>query len=198
VVTCWGRAPDNNHDCPKSVFYPARPLTPRTGGHKFMTSPVPFLTDAQYTALPLHERALMVAVRECDIKGVREIGNTNRGKEVEEYLAYVGLGGGYAWCAGFVSWCLGKAGFTKFKSARVFDWVKWGKRTGRVHSKPTRGCLFAYLNKDGTGHIGFVTAAKLGVFLTIEGNTNDVGSREGYKVCRRSRVGSKYVFINVY
>ena len=162
-----------------------------------MTSPVPFLTDAQDTALPLHERALMVAVKECDIKKVREVGN-NRGDDVEKYLAFVGLGGGYAWCAAFASWILGQAGFTKFKSARVFDWVKWAKRTGRIQAKPTRGCLFAYLNPDGSGHIGFVTGVKLGVFSTIEGNTNDDGSREGYKVCRRTRVGSKYVFISIY
>ena len=76
--------------------------------------------------------------------------------------------------------------------------MTWGKRTGRVQAKPTRGCLFAYLNPDGGGHIGFVTKVVLGVFSTIEGNTNDDGSREGYKVCRRTRVGSKYIFISIY
>lgn len=139
----------------------------------------------------------MVAVRECDVEKVREIGGENRGPDVEEYLRYVGLKAGYAWCAAFVSYCLGEAGFAKFKSARVFDWIKWAKRTGRIEAKPRRGMLFAYLNKDNSGHTGFVTGSFVGFFKTIEGNTNDDGSREGYKVCRRIRRGGKYTFINV-
>ena len=37
--------------------------------------------------------------------GVREQGGANRGEQVEQYLASVGFGPGYAWCAAFVSWC---------------------------------------------------------------------------------------------
>ena len=39
--------------------------------------------------------------------GVREIPrNSNRGPEVEKYLASVGRGPGEAWCAAFVFWCI--------------------------------------------------------------------------------------------
>jgi hypothetical protein len=36
-------------------------------------------------------------------------------------------------------------------------------------------------------HTGIVLKAAQNVFLTIEGNTNDDGGREGYEVCRRIR-----------
>ncbi|QRQ61236.1 C40 family peptidase [Sphingobacterium multivorum] len=42
--------------------------------------------------------------------GVREIGGDNKGPEISKYLAYVGLGDGYEWCAAFASWCYGQAG----------------------------------------------------------------------------------------
>lgn len=161
-----------------------------------LKSPVPYYTDAQFAKIPGSERALLVAARECDILKVREHGN-NAGADVEKYLRYVGLGKGYAWCAAFVSWCLSEADWSKFRSARVADFVAWAKRTGRIIKKPKRGCLFAYLNEDGSGHIGFVTSALLGVFRTIEGNTNDEGSREGYEVARRTRSGKKYIFIEM-
>jgi hypothetical protein len=161
-----------------------------------MKSPVPYYSDAQYAKLNGAERSLLVAARECDVLKVREVGN-NRGSDVEKYLRYVGLGGGYAWCAAFVSWCMSEADWPKFRSARVSEFVAWGRRTGRILKKPVRGCLFASLNPDGTGHIGFVTAVLLGVFKTIEGNTNDEGSREGYEVARRTRSGAKYIFIDI-
>ncbi|EKT4520794.1 CHAP domain-containing protein, partial [Flavobacterium psychrophilum] len=39
----------------------------------------------------------------------------------------------------------------------------------------------------GLGHTGIVEKVIEKTIYTIEGNTNDDGSREGYKVCRRKR-----------
>ena len=39
----------------------------------------------------------------------------------------------------------------------------------------------------GLGHTGIIEAIIDGQLHTIEGNTNDTGSREGYEVCRRIR-----------
>ena len=39
----------------------------------------------------------------------------------------------------------------------------------------------------GLGHTGFVERIDGTSIHTIEGNTNDTGSREGYEVCRRIR-----------
>ncbi len=161
-----------------------------------LKSPVPYYTDEQFSKLPGDQRCLLVAARECDIIHVRESGN-NRGKRVEEYQNYTGVGPGSAWCACFVSWCMSQAGWSKFRHARVAEWKAWAKRTGRIIQRPKRGCLFLYLNPDGTGHIGFVTS-NLGLFFnSIEGNTNDEGSREGYEVARRKRSGGKYTFIDI-
>lgn len=162
-----------------------------------MKSPVKWLTDQQYTTLIPAERALVLAAVECDVKRVREIGGQNRGPDVEKYLSFVNVGPGSPWCAAFVSWCLAHAGWPRFKSASVAAWARWGIHSARTLKKPARGCLFYYLNADGTGHIGFVVKAALGLIYTIEGNTNDEGSREGYEVCRRIRKASAYQYIDV-
>ena len=40
---------------------------------------------------------------------------------------------------------------------------------------------------NGLGHTGIIESIKEDILYTIEGNTNDTGSREGYEVCRRTR-----------
>ena len=37
------------------------------------------------------------------------MGGANRGPQVEAYLKSIGLGGGNAWCAAFVYWCINQA-----------------------------------------------------------------------------------------
>ncbi|WP_257667477.1 CHAP domain-containing protein [Parapedobacter tibetensis] len=77
--------------------------------------------------------------------GVREATGNNDGDRVAEYLRYCGLGEGYSWCAAFVSWCFGQAGYAEprnpwspalFPHQRVV-WrssaVTASKRAGNVH-----------------------------------------------------------------
>ena len=47
------------------------------------------------------------------------------------------------------------------------------------------GLVFVMSTGQGTGHMGFVERAAGGKLVTIEGNTNDGGSREGIGVFRR-------------
>jgi hypothetical protein len=49
------------------------------------------------------------------------------------------------------------------------------------------GCIFLVQKGGSWGHTGIVISAEEDVFHTIEGNTNDSGSSEGYEVCRRIR-----------
>jgi hypothetical protein len=49
------------------------------------------------------------------------------------------------------------------------------------------GAIFIMDHGKGTGHTGLIVSIHNGVAETIEGNTNDEGSREGYEVCRRTR-----------
>src|SRR5690606_29450817 len=49
--------------------------------------------------------------------GVREATGNNDGPRVAEYLRYCGLDEGYEWCAAFVSWCHGRAGYATPRNA---------------------------------------------------------------------------------
>lgn len=135
------------------------------------------------------ERALAVA-RSQERNGVREI-TANWSPAIRLYLRVCGIFVPAAWCAAFVAWCLLEAGadrkkLTKYLASTYF-WWKWAVDNKRTVTHPTRGCLFVWNNANG-GHIGFVLQTlKNGRFATLEGNTDDRGSREGVKVADRIR-----------
>lgn len=159
---------------------------------KLAKSPVRWLTDAQYASLPIGHR--LAAWADSQV-GVRESGS-NKGRMVEEYqqVAGLGRGGGFAWCAAFVYWCCLKAGGvasrlpSRGQCAAVWRWAEWATQSGRRRSAPARGRLFYWVDKDRSGHIGVCLGDPvLGIFRTIEGNTNLLGSREGDGVYKRTR-----------
>ncbi len=122
--------------------------------------------------------------------GVQEIPRgSNAGPAVEKYLKSVGLGKGYSWCEAFVYWCyqeaskeLGIANPLK-KTAGVLDQLNNSKKY--VVQTPQKGDLFIMDFGKGLGHIGFVDDTFIKKFNTVEGNSNDDGSREGYEVCQK-------------
>ena len=152
-------------------------------------SPVKWLTDEEYAKAAKKDKALAWA---DSYVGQEEQGH-NAGPFVTMLLKAIGLGPGYAWCAAFVSWVLVKAGFRggpKFGRGRVKNWVDWAYENGCLYySNPKRGDLFAWVNRDLTGHIGFVLSVPDfdGTFRSIEGNTNIDGAREGDRVMKRAR-----------
>lgn len=150
-------------------------------------SPASWMSRAAYEVAGTPERALAWASSQVR---ARERGR-NAGPEVDKYLAAAGLSPGYPWCAAFVTWCIkkiDKALMPRNGRAAVFSWAKWAEDNGRLSQEPKRGNLFFWLDRQGFGHIGFVTSVLPGgVFLTIEGNTDEAGSREGVKVARRMR-----------
>lgn len=153
-----------------------------------MRSPVAYYSDAQFSALPAHERAILFAASQ---DGVQEVPKgSNWGPVVRAYLKMAGIIGPAFWCAAFVYWCYRMAGVKASKLPRnpaaVASWIDWAKREGRVHSMPQPRGLF-YLRHSGGRHIGFVPNATLGFFKTIEGNSNSDGSRNGYEVARNER-----------
>lgn len=117
---------------------------------------------------------------------------SNAGPEVEIYLKSVGLGKGYSWCMAFVFWSVLQAS-VKLKVTNPL------KKTGGVLAQfnackhlivktPMPGYIFIMDFGHGVGHTGFVSQVfKNGTIETIEGNTNDDGSREGYEVAKRIR-----------
>jgi len=137
----------------------------------------------------LGEKALAVAITQI---GVQEIPkNSNAGPAVEKYLKSVGLGKGYSWCMAFVYWCT-KESATLLgllnpltRTAGVLD--MFNKEKDLVVTDPQPGDIFIMDYGKGQGHTGIVEKVTKNLIHTIEGNTNDEGSREGYEVCRRQR-----------
>ena len=140
----------------------------------------------------VRERIVNIAQHEI---AVREATGKNDGARVEEYLAYTGLGKGYAWCAAFVSWCYGKAGLplprnawspALFPNARRYTKERVQRRAVR------QADLFAiYSQKLGRiDHVGIVQKMERSWILTVEGNVNNA------VLSKRRSLATVYAFSN--
>lgn len=126
--------------------------------------------------------------------GVRELSGRNDGFEVEKYLASTDLGKGYAWCAAFVNWNLEQCGSNSAGSAWSPDWLPASttiyKRGQFSYATPQPGDVFGiyFQSKKRIAHVGFIERwGNTSFAITVEGNTNDAGSRDGDGVYRKFR-----------
>ncbi len=119
--------------------------------------------------------------------GVKEATGNNDGNRVGEYLRYCGLDDGYAWCAAFVSWCHGQAGYPEPRNAwaaALFPAkrVIWRNSVpanpaatagAGANPAPTTGDVFGiyYSNLKRIAHVGFVDRWDDRYCITVEGNT---------------------------
>lgn len=138
----------------------------------------------------LTEKALEIA---ATYVGIRET-KRNRGPEVDAFLFDVGLDatkGSYAWCAAFVYACFKRAsGALQIQNPapRTAGVLKmWNKTPFWFRGGPAAGAVFIIDHGGGKGHTGFVESVGQLHIVSIEGNTNDGGSREGDGVYRRTR-----------
>lgn len=137
----------------------------------------------------------------------REIGGQNRGPWVRLYMDG-NEGEPWAWCAGFVSFLLRQActsleislpiapSFscdTLAASAKVKG--MFVGEAGAIGAIVPGALFLSRRTSCDWVHTGIVLRAADEVFETIEGNTNDDGSREGYEVCQRFRGYVKKDFI---
>jgi hypothetical protein len=133
---------------------------------------------------PLADAGTVIGIAEKEL-GVRELTGKNDGPRVEIYLRYVGLKKGHAWCAAFLSWVYGQAGYALPKSA----WSPELFPARRLRKDPAPalvlGIYFPALKR--IAHVGLVTELQHDWVHSIEGNTNPEGSREGEGVYRRLR-----------
>jgi hypothetical protein len=137
-----------------------------------------------------------------------EIGGQNCGPFVRFYMEGK-EGVDYPWCAGFVSTVILQAFKainkipTNFKYQMSTNQMLHDAKTyGTLVDYPISGGLFLVMKKaDHTQveHAGLVMSynSAKGVIETIEGNTNDEGSREGYEVCSRIRQITNKYFIDL-
>jgi hypothetical protein len=132
----------------------------------------------------------------------REVGGANKGPWVRLYMDGHD-GPEFLWCAGFATWCLRAAAEAlkvPMPLPRTFSCDVLGvaaRKQGRLLVEPltpeqcrriTPGSLFL-VRKTASDwiHTGIIVSATERELLTIEGNSNDEGGREGHEVCLRSR-----------
>ncbi|TKB98645.1 CHAP domain-containing protein [Pedobacter cryophilus] len=117
--------------------------------------------------------------------GVREASGNNDGKAVEMYLQTVGLKKGPPWCAAFVSWVFQQAGYSKPRTA--WSPALFGPKVKSKEIIPGNlfGIWMVPLNR--IGHVGLIESRQGHWIMTIEGNTNLAGGREGDGVYRKRR-----------
>jgi hypothetical protein len=125
--------------------------------------------------------------------GVRELTGKNDGPEVEMYLKHVGKWKGLPWCSAFVAWCLSEAEIKHTVNA----WSPTSEnrrnfvyRNKAFNKEPLPGDVFTifYPRLKRVGHTGFYHKSQNeSIVVTVEGNTNEAGSREGNGVYKKYR-----------
>jgi putative peptidoglycan binding protein/CHAP domain-containing protein len=130
-----------------------------------------------------------------------EIGGQNCGPWVRLYMAG-NEGVRWPWCAGFATWVLRQACRTLSVAmphpyAFGCDYLAGVAQGAQRFLRPKGiadlaavkpGFLFLVRKTSNSWeHVGIVEDIHGEVLTTIEGNTNDSGSAEGYEVCRRTR-----------
>lgn len=137
-----------------------------------------------------HELVLAVA------RGLRfvreEPRNSNRGQAVEAMLELTGLGPGQPWCAALVAW-VGQTALGKdwplplTASCAALGAAADAKRLLRQSPQAGDVFLIHFASLGRFAHTGFVVGVQAGAVTTLEGNTNDGGSRDGWGVFQRTR-----------
>ena len=165
-----------------------------------LVSPLTYAMEQSGFGGSLRNKILYYALRHLR-KQPREIGGQNRGPWVRFYMDG-NEGPEWPWCAGFVSLIMEQAceelelelPITPSVSCDSLAASAKGNNrfvAGRGRTAPDAvraGDLF--LNRRTPTdwvHVGVVRQISESVMLTIEGNTNDSGDREGYEVCQRIR-----------
>ena len=173
---------------------------PATWSVLFGAATVPNVTQASG---PILQQMLTVAAGEVGIMEVPP--GSNRGPKVDIYVSTAGLNpaGQFPWCQCFVYWCFNTAANALsipnpcVKTGGVQEhWnlannVPAARRIlpAEAQAQPSLivpGTLFLLRTSGTTGHIGIIQEVSGNQLTTIEGNTNDGGSREGVGVFRRT------------
>lgn len=137
----------------------------------------------------------------------REVGGQNCGPWVRLYMNGA-EGVDFPWCAGFACFVLRQASAGKplpFVPSVSCDEIGiHAKDRGLIReggpgfdtSQLKTGSLFLVRRpQGGWHHTGIVVGIASGAVTTIEGNTNDNGSREGFEVCKRVRATTALDFV---
>ncbi|SLM47433.1 Peptidoglycan-binding domain 1 protein [Nitrospira japonica] len=174
---------------------------PLTWTALFGQQALPAITDQPISLLL--KACLNIAASQVGV--MEDPAGSNRGPQVDEYIRSVRLdpsAGSYPWCAAFVYWSFERAaarvGIANpvVCTAGVLDhWKKAAKAGARLIlpeellddlSLLKPGLIFTMSTGGGNGHMGLVEGFRDDRLITIEGNTNLSGGREGIGVFRRT------------
>ncbi len=166
-----------------------------------------------FTLINLHSATNACDLRDClketysSYIGVRETEGNNNGPEIRLFLKSCGLVGKYAWCAAFVNYCYKECGIETVKSpAWSPSWFTNDKviykRDNTIKRQPQPGDVFGvwFSSKNRVAHVGFIDEWSNGksYAITVEGNTNVAGSREGDGVYRKRRLKRQIYVVSSY
>lgn len=162
-------------------------------------------------------RSYVGEIKEEDVDGDGD--PDNRSPQIDKMTKYVfewfdpnDNEEGYPWCAIFISYVM-KSAYNSwdYKSATVKDWIEMMDNNNQINEisdvkelSNNRCYIGGWVNESGKGHIFFVDPYKSilindsDIIATIEGNTNDGGSREGNGVYERQRYFTKNNKIRVF
>ncbi len=139
------------------------------------------------------DRARLLTRDVLDV-ALAEAGYVEGRNETTKFGEWFGMNHNF-WCAMFVSWAFAQAGhplpavtgpngFAKVQMA----W-KYAEKVGRLVWRPMPGDIFLINHGGGRGHTGIVVSVdeKTGTMVTIEGNTNAAGARNGTMVRSKTR-----------
>ena len=160
-------------------------------------SPLSFVAGGSLATAALGMAVTQLGVLEVPL-------GSNRGPQVNQYLASVGLNGGFYWCMAFVFWCFreaaaqaGQANAFPRTASCIEAWNRVKAASpNRVITRaaalanPTLvkpGHVFILDHGGGAGHTGFVRQSFGGPLRTVEGNTNPTGSSNGLGVFELNR-----------
>lgn len=129
-------------------------------------------------------RLLLVRIAQGEL-GLREKTGRNDGKRIAEFLVSVGLKRPEPWCAAYVSWVFAKAGFAKPRSGWSPDLFPASRLARSALPGNLIGIYFP--EKKRIAHVGLIEKQDGDWLVSLEGNTNVTGSREGDGVYRKRR-----------
>ena len=147
----------------------------------------------------MNEKVLNIAISQIGVQ--EDAAHTNHGEAIKyQQAAGLGSAGGYAWCQSFVYWCFlqayGSANPVPKTGGVLVCWNDAIKSETLdtldiSDAKPElvlAGYQFVLKEGSTTGHTGIVERCDAdGTLHTIEGNSNNDGSRDGYEVCRQNK-----------
>ena len=134
---------------------------------------------------------------------VREI-KPNRSPEIDSMNVAVKAPLGSSWCASYASWVYNHFNIINPNSAwspnfgLKKDCIWQYKQLNTVKLKPGDAVTFYYSNLGRIGHVGIITQVYDDYVITIEGNTNGAGSREGSGVFKKKRDLNKIYRVTRY